>query len=341
MYGRQSGMRYFAASLAIGALGVVGSAAAADPLSGDVKIDGSSTVYPITEAVGEEFQIANPKTRVTIGVSGTGGGFQKFCSGEIDIADASRPIKPTEVELCTASKTEYIELPIAYDGLAVVANPANDWADCVTPAELKTLWAPAAQKKVLRWNQVRPSWPDEPIHLFGPGVDSGTYDYFAEAIVGKDAGTRGDFQASEDDNVLVQGIAGDRFALGFFGLAYYEENKDKLKLLKIDDGNADNGAGCIAPTQATVENGTYQPLSRPLFIYVRKDAVTKPQIAAFVHFYLSEASTLAKEVGYIPFPTDAYALIRKRFDAGTTGSLFGGTGSQVGLTISQLLSREQ
>jgi len=322
-------------------LSLLAPGAQAAGLSGDVKIDGSSTVYPITEAVGEEFQMANRETRVTIGVSGTGGGFRRFCSGEIDIADASRPIKPSEVELCKTGKVEYVELPIAYDGLAVVVNPANDWAPCMTPAELKTLWEPAAQRTVTRWNQARDAWPDKEIHLFGPGVDSGTYDYFAEAIVGKDVGTRGDFQASEDDNVLVQGIAGDTHALGFFGLAYYEENQDKLKLVAIDDGVSGNGEGCIKPTQQTVENGTYQPLSRPLFIYVRKDSAAKPQIAAFVRFYLSTVRTLAEEVGYIPFPADAYSLIQKRFDAGVTGSLFGGEGSQVGLTISELLAREQ
>lgn len=320
---------------------LIATGATAADLEGDVKVDGSSTVYPITEAVGEEFQMANRKTRVTIGVSGTGGGFKRLCNDEIDIADASRPIKPSEVELCAKSGTEYIELPVAYDGLAVVVNPANDWAECVTPVELKTLWEPAAQRTVMRWKQARDSWPDEEIHLFGPGVDSGTYDYFAEAIVGKDAGTRGDFQASEDDNVLVQGIAGDKLALGFFGLAYYEENKDKLKLVAVDDGDPANGAGCIVPTQQTVETGIYQPLSRPLFIYVRKDAATKPQIKAFVEFYLSEAATLAEEVGYIPFPADAYALVRKRFEAGTTGSLFGGEGSQVGITITELLEREK
>jgi phosphate transport system substrate-binding protein len=211
----------------------------------------------------------------------------------------------------------------------------------MTPAELKELWEAAAQKTVMRWNQVRATWPDEEIHLFGAGVDSGTYDYFAEAIVGKDAGTRGDFQASEDDNVLVQGIAGDKLALGFFGIAYYEENKGKLKLVAIDDGESGNGEGCILPTQETVENGTYQPLSRPLFIYVSKASAAKPQIAAFVKSYLAEVAGFAKEVGYIPFPTDAYPAIQKRFDAGVTGSLFGGEGSQVGLTISELLEREQ
>jgi phosphate transport system substrate-binding protein len=317
--------------------------AAASParaeLTGDVRLDGSSTVYPISEAVGEEFQTAHPKTRVTIGVSGTGGGFTRFCAGETDISNASRPIKPSEVEACGAAKVEYVELPIAYDGLAVVAHPANDWVACMTPAELKTLWEPAAQRTVMRWNQIRPAWPDEEIHLFGPGADSGTYDYFAEAIVGTDVGTRGDFQASEDDNVLVQGIAGDKYALGFFGLAYYEENKDKLKLVAIDDGEPDNGAGCIAPTQATVENGTYSPLSRPLFLYVRTTSAKRPEIEAFLDFYFENAGALVAEVGYIPFPPDAYALVKRRFEQRVTGSLFEGAGSKAGLTILQLLKQ--
>jgi phosphate transport system substrate-binding protein len=308
-------------------------------LTGDVKLDGSSTVYPISEAVGEEFQIANPKTRVTIGVSGTGGGFKRFCAGETDISNASRPIKPTEVDACAAKKIDYIELPIAYDGLAVLANPANDWLDCMTPAELKKLWEPAAQRTVTRWNQIRPTWPDEEIHLFGPGADSGTYDYFAEAIVGKDVGTRGDFQASEDDNVLVQGIAGDKLALGFFGLAYYEENQDKLKLIAIDDGDPANGAGCIKPTQTTVENGTYQPLSRPLFIYVRTTSAERPEIDAFVDFYFDNAAALISEVGYIPFPPNAYVLVRARFKKRVTGSLFDGSESKAGLTILELLKQ--
>jgi phosphate transport system substrate-binding protein len=308
-------------------------------LTGDVKLDGSSTVYPISEAVGEEFQIANPKTRVTIGVSGTGGGFKRFCAGETDISNASRPIKPTEVDACATAKIGYIELPIAYDGLAVLANPANDWLDCMTPAELKKLWEPAAQRTVTRWNQIRATWPDEEIHLFGPGADSGTYDYFAEAIVGKDVGTRGDFQASEDDNVLVQGIAGDKLALGFFGLAYYEENKDKLKLIAIDDGDSENGTGCIKPTQVTVENGTYQPLSRPLFIYVRTTSADRPEIDAFVDFYFDNATDLISEVGYIPFPPDAYTLVRTRFEKRVTGSLFDGSESKAGLTILELMKQ--
>jgi phosphate transport system substrate-binding protein len=309
-------------------------------LEGTVAADGSSTVYPITEAVGEEFQKANPKTKVTIGISGTGGGFKRFCAGETDISNASRPIKPTEVEACKAGGVEYIELPIAYDGLAIVANPKNDWATCMTVPELKTLWAPEAQGKITKWSQVREGWPDKPIRLFGPGVDSGTYDYFTEAVVGKEHSSRGDFQSSEDDNVLVQGIASDQAALGFFGVAYYKENKAKLKLVGVDDGKAENGAGCITPTMETVENGTYQPLSRPLFIYVKKTAADRPEVKAFIQFYLGQAPTLVKEVGYVPFNPDAYKLVAHRFDGRTTGSLFGGKGSQVGVTIAELLKRE-
>src|SRR5262245_4677291 len=309
-------------------------------VEGTLTIDGSSTVYPITEAVAEEFQKANPGARVTVGISGTGGGFKKFCNGETDISDASRPIKPTEVDACKAKGIEYIELPIAYDGLAVLVNPKNTWTDCMTVAELKTLWAPEAQGKVEKWSQVRPGWPDKDVHLFGPGVDSGTYDYFTEAIVGKEHSSRGDFQSSEDDNVLVQGIANDPLALGFFGFAYYAENKNKLKLLGIDDEKPENGAGCIKPSPETVENCTYQPLSRPLFIYVKKSVATTPLIKAFVQFYLQNAQKLVREVGYIPFPPDAYKLVEARFDKGVTGSLFEGKGSQVGVTIGDLLRRE-
>jgi phosphate transport system substrate-binding protein len=309
-------------------------------IEGTVAADGSSTVYPITEAVGEEFQKANPKVRVTIGISGTGGGFKRFCAGETDISDASRPIKPTEVEACKAAGIEYIELPVAYDGLAIVVNPRNDWTDCVTVAELKALWAPEAQGKVTKWSQVRAGWPDKAIHLFGAGVDSGTYDYFTEAIVGKEHSSRGDFQSSEDDNVLVQGIASDQYALGFFGVAYYEENKAKLKLVAVDDEKPDNGLGCIKPTTESVENGTYQPLARPLFIYVKKAAAERPELQAFVKFYLAQAPELVKEVGYIPFKPEAYTEVQRRFDRRVTGSLFGGKGSQVGVTIAELLKRE-
>ncbi|MCB0429914.1 MAG: PstS family phosphate ABC transporter substrate-binding protein [Flavobacteriales bacterium] len=278
-------------------------------LAGSVKIDGSSTVYPITEAVAEDFRNEQPEVRVTVGVSGTGGGFKKFCRGETDINDASRPIKDKEVELCKENNIEYVSLAIAYDGLAVVVNPANDWMNDITVEELKKLWEPAAQGVITKWSQVRAGWPDEEIHLFGPGVASGTYDYFTEAIVGESGSSRGDFTASEDDNVLVQGIASDKFAIGFFGLAYYEENQDKLKLA----GVSDNGAPAVKPNMETVSSGTYAPLSRPIFIYVSSAAAQRPEVRAFVDFYLEQAPEISKEVGYIPLPQADYEKARTDF----------------------------
>jgi phosphate transport system substrate-binding protein len=305
-----------------------------------IKIDGSSTVYPITEAVAEEFQKKNPKVRITVGISGTGGGFKKFCGGETDITDASRPIKATEVKQCLDNKVEYIELPVAFDGLAVMVNPKNTWATNMTVAELKALWEPAAQRKVTRWSQVRAGWPDKEIRLFGPGVDSGTYDYFTEAVVGKEHASRGDYTASEDDNVLVQGVVGDPLALGFFGVAYYDSNKARLKLVAIDDENPKNGAGPILPTADTIKNGTYQPLSRPIFVYVSKKALDRPEIADLVKFYLTAGRELVNEVGYIPLPDAVYELVLKRVETRTVGSVFGGKGSQVGVTLESLLSVE-
>jgi phosphate transport system substrate-binding protein len=304
-----------------------------------VKIDGSSTVFPITEAVAEEFQAGN-KARVTIGVSGTGGGFKKFCNGETAVTGASRPIKPTEVQMCKTAGIEYVELPVAYDGVSVVVHPDNDWVDTMTVAELKTLWSPEAQDKVMKWSQVRDGWPDEEIHLFGAGVDSGTYDYFTKAIVGKEHSSRGDFTSSEDDNVLVQGISTDKLALGFFGYAYYAENKDKLKLVAINDGDDSNGEGGIQPSLETVANGTYQPLSRPIFIYISKAAAEKTEVNEFVTFYIENAATLSKEVGYIPLPTKAYDLVGGRFEDRVTGSVFGGKGAKVGVSVEDLLSAE-
>jgi phosphate transport system substrate-binding protein len=311
-----------------------------DGLSGAVRVDGSSTVFPITEAVAEEFQKVHGGVRVTVGISGTGGGFKKFGHGETDISDASRPIKPSEVELCAKNGIEYVELPVAYDGLAVVVHPQNTWVDHLTVAELKRLWAPEAQGAITRWSQVRDGWPNEEIHLFGAGVDSGTYDYFTEAVVGKEHMSRGDFTASEDDNVLVQGIATDRLALGFFGYAYYEENRGKLKLVPIDDGKDETGRGPIAPTPETVADGTYQPLSRPIFIYVRTQALDRPEVAAFVRFYLENAPRLVMQVGYIPLPAKAYALAQTRVEKRVTGSMFGGRGSRVGVRIEDLLAAE-
>lgn len=306
-----------------------------------IKADGSSTVYPITEAVAEEYQkTERGKTNVTVGISGTGGGFKKLCSGETDISNASRPVKPSEVELCKKNGIEYIELPVAYDGLAIVVNPKNKWVDSLTVSELKKIWEPAAQGKIKRWNQIRSNWPDKEIHLFGAGVDSGTYDYFTEAVVGKEHSSRGDFTSSEDDNVLVQGISTDTYALGFFGVAYYEENKDKLKLIPIDDGNDSNGKGPVLPTSANVEKGIYQPLSRPLFIYVNYKSSGKPEVQRFIEFYLKNGKTLSKEVGYIPLPDKAYELVLKRFKNRVKGSVFGGHGSQVGVKIEELLKKE-
>jgi phosphate transport system substrate-binding protein len=277
-------------------------------LTGEIKIDGSSTVYPITEAIAEEFRITNPGVNVSIGISGTGGGFKKFGRGETDISNASRLIKESEDSLCKANSVEYVALTVAYDGLAVLINSNNDWVDHLTVQELKKLWEPQAQKVVMKWNQIRPEWPDEEIHLFGPGVASGTYDYFTEVIVGKSGSSRGDFTASEDDNVLVQGVAGDKFSLGFFGLAYYEENKDKLKLVSID-----NGAGPVYPSLETVSNGSYSPLSRPVFIYVSKKAAEREEVRGFVEFYLETVGSLVMEVGYVPLPADKYEQEKMKF----------------------------
>jgi phosphate transport system substrate-binding protein len=305
--------------------------------AGIIAIDGSSTVFPITEAVAEEFQ-KTTDARVMIGVSGTGGGFKKFCQGETALTGASRPIRPSEVELCQQHGIEYIELPVAYDGLAVVVNPKNDWVDHLTVEELKTLWQPEAQGKIMRWNQVRAGWPDQEIHLFGAGVDSGTFDYFTAAIVGTEHSSRGDFTSSEDDNVLVQGVSTDPLALAFFGFAYYSENQEALKLIPIEDGNDANGAGPIAPSQETVANGTYQPLARPIFIYVSTAAAQRPEVQQFVDYYLTQAAGLVKEVGYIPLPGRAYELTAKRFQDRKTGSLFEGEGSKIGVTVEELLA---
>lgn len=271
----------------------------ADGLSGMVAIDGSSTVFPISEAMAEEFQIANPGVRVTVGISGTGGGFKKFCAGETDISDASRPIKPTEVELCAENGIEPIEIPVAWDGLTVVRNPANDWAICMTVDELARLWQPGST--VERWNQIRPDWPDEEIVLYGPDTDSGTFDYFTEAIVGEEDASRNDYTASADDNVLVVGVEGDEGSLGYFGFAYYEESSDRLGAVAVD-----NGSGCVAPSRETIEDGSYAPLSRPMYIYVKPDAMAKPQVRAFVEFYLANATTLVPEVGYVPLSSEQY-----------------------------------
>jgi len=305
-----------------------------------VKADGSSTVFPITEAVAEEFQNATKDVMVTVGLSGTGGGFKKFCVGETDISDASRPIKASEMELCRKNNVEYIELPIAFDGIAVMVNPKNTWVDRMTVEELKKIWEPAAQGKITKWSQIRKGWPEKEIHLFGPGVDSGTFDYFTEAINGKEKASRGDYTASEDDNVLVQGISTDPNAIGHFGIAYYEHNKGKLKLVPIDDNKDTNGKGAISPSEKTINNGTYQPLSRPIFIYISKKSLEKPEVADFIAFYLNNAASLSKEVGYVPLPQKAYSLALERVKTKKTGTVFGGEGSKVGVKIEDMLKRE-
>ena len=308
-------------------------------LTGEITIDGSSTVYPLSEAVAEELRTVQSKVRVTVGESGTGGGFKKFSRAEIDINDASRPIKPEEIELCKQSGIEFIELPVAYDGLAIVVNKANTFVDYLTVSELKKLWEPAAQGKIKTWNQIRASFPNQPINLYGAGTASGTYDYFTEAVVGKAKSSRGDYNASEDDNVLVKGVSSDKNALGYFGLAYYENNADQLKLVPINDGDESNGAGAIIPTPETVSNGTYAPLSRPEFIYINAKSADRPEVKAFITFYLENAQVLAKEVGSVPLKSEVYQLIQERFDKKVTGSLFANGRSTIGVDMSDILKK--
>jgi phosphate transport system substrate-binding protein len=306
-----------------------------------IQIDGSSTVYPITEAMAEEFQAASGgKYRVTVGISGTGGGFKKFCRGETHISDASRPIKGSERETCKAAGIEFIELPVALDALTVMVNPENDWVDYLTVSELKKIWEPAAQEKVTNWSQVREGFPDRPLTLYGAGTDSGTYDYFTDAVVGEEGASRGDFTASEDDNVLVQGIASDPNALGFFGLAYYVENEDRLKAVPIQPPG---GGDPVEPSVETARSGSYQPLSRPIFIYVNKQAADEMEaVEQFVEFYLDpeNAELLVEEVGYVPLPTEAYELAQRNFEERHTGTAFGG-GSQVGVAVEDLLQAQK
>jgi phosphate transport system substrate-binding protein len=301
-----------------------------------VKIDGSSTVFPITEAVAEEFQKAKKqKIKVTVGISGTGGGFKKFCRGETDISDASRPILKAEMADCAKAGIEYFELPVAFDALTVVVNPKNSFIKQLTVAEMKKMWEPAAQGKVTRWNQVNPQWPDQPMKLFGPGADSGTFDYFTEAVVGKSKSSRGDFTASEDDNVLVQGVSRDVNGLGYFGYAYYVENKDKLKAVPIVN---DKGQP-VEPSLDAVIKGTYTPLARPIFIYVNAKSLAKPEVKEFVEYYMKNAAKLAKEVKYVPLPDSAYNAAWDHVQHGKKGTVFGGT-AEVGVTIEELLRRE-
>jgi phosphate transport system substrate-binding protein len=301
-----------------------------------VKIDGSSTVFPITEAVAEEFQKAKQGAmKVTVGVSGTGGGFKKFCRGEIDISGASRPITKAEIDECKKNGVVFLEMPVAFDALTVVVNPKNTWLAQLSVDELKKIWEPAAQGKIMRWNQVNPAWPDRAIKLFGAGTDSGTFDYFTEAVTGKSKASRGDFTASEDDNVLVQGVSRDVDALGFFGFAYYAENRDKLRGMPISW----KGGKAVAPSAESVLDGTYQPLSRPIFIYVNTNSVKRPEVREFAEYYNKHAEKLVKEVKYVPLPAVAYTYNLDTLAKNRVGTKFGGE-NLVGVTIEQLMKME-
>jgi phosphate transport system substrate-binding protein len=317
----------------LAALGV----AAAPAFAQLVKVDGSSTVFPVTEAIAEDFQQSTKgKVRVTVGISGTGGGFKKFCRGETDISDASRPILKQEMEACKAAGIQYYELPVAYDAITVVMNPQNSWIKALTVPELKKMWEPAAQGKVTKWKQVNAAWPDQPLKLFGPGADSGTFDYFTEAVNGKAKASRGDFTASEDDNVLVQGVARDVHALGYFGYAYYNENRDKLKAVPIASGE---GKSAVEPSAESVVDGTYQPLSRPIFIYVNAKGYDRPEVKQFVEYYMKNADRLVREVKYVPLPAKAYAYNLEHIQRKQLGTKFGGE-NKVGLTIEALMKME-
>ena len=305
-----------------------------------IKIDGSSTVYPITEAVAEEFQIEKKNAiKVTVGISGTGGGFKKFCRGETDVQDASRPISKTEMEDCKKAGIEYIELPIAYEGTVVAVNTKNTWLKEISVDDLKKIWEPSAMSTITKWNQINPKWPAAEFKLFGAGSDSGTFDYFTEAIVGKAKSSRGDYTASEDDNTLVKGIAGDKNALGYLPMSYYEENKKNLKALAIIGGEKAPTKNAVLPSKETVENGTYFPLSRPLFIYVNVASAKKPEVSEFVMFYLKNAPNLVQQVKYVALPAKAYTMAEEHFTKGKKGTVFA-SGNNVGMKIEELLKKE-
>jgi len=294
-----------------------------------VKADGSSTVYPLTEAAAAGFKKSQPNVKVTVGNSGTGGGFKKFCRGETDISNASRPILQKEIEACNKAGIKYIEIPVAFDGITVVVNPANNWAGRLTTAELKKVWQSAAQGKITNWNQVYPSFPNQPIRLFGPGTNSGTFDYFTEAINGKKGDSRGDYTASEDDNVLVQGVSRDKGALGYFGYAYYVENQKKLKAVAINN---------VLPSEATIKSGKYNPLSRPIFIYINANSAKKPEVKAFIENYLQNGEKYAKQAKYVALPSSAYTAGLAKFRANKVGTVFGGK-EEIGASISEILRR--
>jgi len=284
------------------------STSGSNKLTGTITADGSSTVFPLSQALAEEFRADHQDVELSVGTSGTGGGFEKFCRGETDISNASRPIKDEEKTLCADGKVEYVELPVATDGLSVVVNKDNDFVDCLTIDQLKKIWEP--DSKVAKWSDVDPDFPDDKIVLYGPGTDSGTFDYFTDEVVGEEGASRNDYTASEDDNVLVQGVAGDKGSLGYFGFGYYVENQDKLKVLGVDSGD-----GCVTPSAKTIDDGEYAPLARPLFIYVAKKALDNEAVVAFVDFTLENDSDLAGDVGLIAAHKDALATATSAWDA--------------------------
>jgi phosphate transport system substrate-binding protein len=342
-FGQERAYRVLAAGVCL--LGVWVLMAVVWPLAGcgphgpstSINIDGSSTVYLVTEAAVEDYRTATKgSVDITIGISGTGGGFKKFCNGEIDICDASRPILKAEMELARKNKVEYIELPVCFDALTIAVNPSNE-LDSITVAQLKKMWEPAAQGKITRWNDVEPDWPDEELTLYGAGSDSGTFDYFTDAIVGKAKSSRGDYGANEDDNVIVQGIAGNKYALGYLPFAYYVNNKDKLKALAVDWEKSD--AGPVLPSLENVVEGKYNPLSRPLFIYVNRKAAERPEVKAFVEYYLKNGRKLSTEAKYLPLPEPAYTMGLERFGKLQTGSGFSGE-PEIGLPVEEILKRE-
>ena len=304
--------------LALAAITLLGAGTNQDlrRLRGSITVDGSSTVYPITEAVAESFKAAAPNVKVTVGVSGTGGGFKRFAANETDISDASRPIKAAEAKMCNDAGIEFIEIPVAYDGLTIVVNKGNYWAESMTVDDLKKIFLASGGAKT--WQDVRPEWPDRPINIYCPGTDSGTFDYFKEVVAGKKGSIRSDMSVSEDDNVLVRGVSGDEGGIGFFGAAYYFENKDSLRAMPI----INKQGKAVGPTSKTIENGTYNPFSRPLFIYVKASAARKPFVRAFVEFYLKNAAKSASEVGYVGLPDVIYDRARKTFETRKTGSFF-------------------
>jgi phosphate transport system substrate-binding protein len=302
-----------------------------------IKVDGSSTVYPITQAIAKDFPATTTNnTQVQVNISGTGGGFEKFCTGNIDINNASRPISQAEMAVCNKNDVRYIELPIAFDALTIAVHPQNDWVKDITVAELKKIWEPAAEGKITKWNQIRSSWPDRPLNLYGAGKKSGTFDYFTEAIVGQEKASRNDYTASEDDDVLVDGINKDPNALGYFGYAYYEKNKDKLKVVAVN-----NSKGAVLPSQETVENSKYQPLSRPLFIYVNLwSSQNRGEVYKFVDFYLQKAPKIVNSVGSVPLPDEAYKIDYVHLHNGKAGTVFAGK-PQFDLTIGELLRKQK